>query len=167
MILQTGITPYPSGRRCTSDLKVRTVNHYVKRELGINGEIRLLGIRYDERRRWGKAIMENCEVEYPMVHAKHVKVDVDSFWARNRFDLEMDSRLGNCDLCFMKGEAKLIQVMRDEPERATWWIEMEEKTGYTFKKDISYRRLFEFSQSQQDMFDVPEEEQEANCFCGD
>jgi hypothetical protein len=42
---------------------------------------------------------------------------------------------GNCDLCFLKGRRKLVNLIRDRPDLAAWWIEQETRIGGTFRSD--------------------------------
>lgn len=50
-----------------------------------------------------------------------MKEDVAAFWHAQDFDLGMDSDLGNCDLCWKKGEDKLFKAIQAEPERVIFW----------------------------------------------
>lgn len=68
----------------------------------------------------------------PLATAGIVNQDVLDFWANHPFDLNLPvdersgrTKLGNCDLCFLKGASTLIKIIREEPERADWWIESE------------------------------------------
>ena len=82
---------------------------------------------------------------------------------------------GNCDLCFMKPAHQIQSLIAEKPERATWWVAMEQHVqssgmaigdGGRFRTDRpSYAQMLKFSQEQRDMFD-PNEEAIA-CFCGD
>ena len=45
------------------------------------------------------------------------------------------SEQGNCDLCFMKGVGKLKRLIREDPERAEWWIERERQSTTWRRKE--------------------------------
>ena len=174
MIAAGSWLPNSVHRKCTAELKISTIDRYCFRELGWKKTKRIgvLGIRYDEPRRWGKALHEECQTEYPMVHARATKEDVSEFWAAQPFDLGIPSWKGNCTLCFMKGQSALIQAIRDQPEVADWWIETEEKWGSnnrTFSKKWTYRELVERARMEQDLpFDYSEDDQlGASCACTD
>ena len=132
--------PNPAMRFCTSELKVLTINRYCRRDLGWknNGWIELLGIRYDEPRRWQKALDDLCRVDYPLVHARVTKEDVQSFWAEQEFDLGIPGEWSNCDLCFMKGVKNTADLIRERPETVEWWKKQEKRIGNSFRKDITY-----------------------------
>ena len=81
---------------------------------------------------------------------------------------------GNCDLCFQKNAAKVLRLISDKPERATWWIRMEQlakelgatDSGAVFALDRpTYAQMAAFARDQRDMFDASEED--IACFCGD
>ena len=103
--------------------------------------VELLGIRYDEPRRWQKAMAEECRVYYPLVEHRVTKQDVMAFWGRQPFDLAIDGDWGNCDLCFLKGRGKLVRLMSEDPSASAWWIEQESKSGKTFRDGLSYADL--------------------------
>ncbi len=146
MIRASSILPNVALRKCTSELKVRTSERWARRALGWKKHLDVLGIRYDEPRRWRKALMEECRTEYPLVHARVIKRMVDEFWAQSSFDLGIPSRLGNCDLCFLKGKRNLIRTIRQEPEKAQWWIEQEQRILKTHGRRLRDSQMAQFSQ---------------------
>ena len=181
MIRASSILPNVALRKCTSELKVRTSERWVRRSLGWKKHLDVLGIRYDEPRRWRKALMEECKTEYPLVHARVTKRMVDEFWQRSSFDLGIPSRLGNCDLCFLKGKRNLIRTIKQEPERAQWWIVQESGILKTHGRRLRNSQMAQFSQRhtygdllqealtadpQLALFDDSTEEG-VSCFCGD
>ena len=175
LIESSNLLPNAVTRRCTSELKVDTVRRYILREKNIyrKGYVSILGIRADETRRVNKALMEECRVAYPMVYAGDTINDVMRFWKRMNFDLGIDSAYGNCDLCFLKGRKNIIQSIRDNPDRAQWWIDQEQKvwkhhayaTHASFIKTETYEELRAYALSQQTI-DFPDDP-ELSCFCGD
>jgi hypothetical protein len=69
------------------------------------------------------------------------KADVHAYWSQMPFRLNLKSYQGNCDLCFMKGVNKRVQLLRDNPEAGVWWAEQEAKVGGTFQKEWSLEHL--------------------------
>ena len=184
MVRQERILPNAVMRTCTKKLKVETIKRYCTRTLGVAAKTqrRVVGYRYDEPSRWGDALYTQCEMEYPMVHARVVHEDVQRWWAAQEFDLGMDSWEGNCDGCFLKGEKLLLLEMRRHPDLAQWWIEVEEGmvalrkeegelndlTHARFSKRWSYRELQERAQRTPE-FPWSEEEargERIECGCG-
>ena len=179
LIRASSILPNVTMRKCTSEMKVRTVERYCARVLGwMRKDVRnVLGIRHDEPRRWQKALLEHCDSEYPMVHARASKADVMAFWSEQSFDLGITSAEGNCDLCFLKGEAQLMRLMRADPDRADWWIEAEEvslrswksrltkKESAQFSKRYTYRELRDLALNSPELPGI--DEPGVECFCTD
>lgn len=169
--------PNPIARICTTNMKIRVIHHYVK-SLGIkhNETSDWVGIRADEMRRAAKIDRSRT----PLVAAGVTKKTVTEFWKAQAFDLGLPNMNGvtmhgNCDLCFLKPTHQIISLIREKPERADWWIAMENhaqssnKTygdGAKFRKDRpSYAELKKFALNQGDMFDTDEEA--IACFCGE
>ncbi|MNE48846.1 hypothetical protein D3C80_1433340 [compost metagenome] len=101
-----------------------------------------------------------------------LKADVNSFWARQLFDLGIDSDLGNCDLCFLKSPEKIIRAIIENPEAARWWIEAEERTGQVFRRDRPNYKAMAWMADQLGRqmpldLDFTEDEDLIDCMCGD
>jgi hypothetical protein len=71
---------------------------------------------------------------------------------------------GNCDLCFLKGKNKRKAILRDDPRRAEWWVEMENITNASFDKTATVQQLLN-SIGGEINFSFPELEYQ--CFCGE
>ena len=169
--------PNPVARICTAKLKIRVIHHYLK-SIGWEHDESSdwVGIRADEMRRAAK--MDRGRT--PLVAAGVTKETVGQFWRGQTFDLGLPNMNGvtmhgNCDLCFLKPAHQVLSLIREKPERAIWWIKMEEhaqssnKTfgdGAKFRKDRpSYKEMYAYAMQQTDMFDQAEES--IPCFCGD
>jgi 3'-phosphoadenosine 5'-phosphosulfate sulfotransferase (PAPS reductase)/FAD synthetase len=169
--------PNPVARICTAKLKIRVIHHYLK-SIGWEHDESSdwVGIRADEMRRAAK--MDRGRT--PLVAAGVTKETVGQFWRGQTFDLGLPNMNGvtmhgNCDLCFLKPAHQVLSLIREKPERAIWWIKMEEhaqssnKTfgdGAKFRKDRpSYKEMYDYAMQQTEMFDPTEES--IPCFCGD
>ena len=173
--------PNAHKRMCTADLKVETAARFARAKLGWwrPRPHSILGIRYDEPKRWAKAIWEQCRTVYPLVLDKVTEQDVKRFWAEQPFDLGISRDLGNCDLCFMKGRWKLMRLITEYPERADWWIEQEryrQSVARVVRKPELTRFLLRYTYEdlramQMIPFDELKQDRDANesvsCFCGD
>ena len=174
MIRHKQFLPNPVARFCTADLKVRTISRYLK-SLGWDYWTNVIGIRADEPGRVAKArqsaARERWEVECPMHRAGHQEADVLAFWKAQPFDLMLpggDNTFGNCDLCFLKGRAKIEKIMRTSPEAAEWWARQEEAMGSEFRADRpSYRQMLTQLTVQGMMFDDAIEDDTLPCQCTD
>lgn len=150
-----GYLPNPIGRYCTVEMKMLTLNRYVRHHLGWEKYKNVVGLRSDEGKRVAKA-KNNAfldvqmelfgdgkkskrkvksgrptgeSVAFPLFDAGVTLGDVMDFWAKQPFDLGLNQDSGNCDLCYLKGMGKLIAIMREKPELADWWIEQERRIG--------------------------------------
>jgi 3'-phosphoadenosine 5'-phosphosulfate sulfotransferase (PAPS reductase)/FAD synthetase len=123
--------PNPISRICTQHLKIEAMKLYARHHLGFDAWDAYIGIRYDEPRRWRiigtdeRNPRETCIA--PLVDAGVTEEDVMAFWARQPFDLRLAPHEGNCDLCFLKGKARIQRIMRARPDLAAWWIGMEDQ----------------------------------------
>ena len=175
---QRKMLPNVKTRSCTTELKVMTTRRYFTRDLGWPRKqvFNLVGYRYDEPRRWQKAMLEECELRFPMVHARVSEADVQEFWKSAPFDLGVHSARGNCDLCFLKGQRNLIQTIRENPGSADWWIEQEansfrdslrKPSVARFSKRFSYAELKEAATTQIDLGLIDDTPEATDCFCTD
>ena len=143
--------------------------------LGYKDWFNVVGLRYDEPRRVAN-IRNQTNNKWtsiaPMYDAKHTIKDVIDFWKKQNFDLGLNSYggkapAGNCDLCFLKGMDTTIKILKERPELANWWIEKENQTNATFRKDRpSYINLLDISKQPQakDLFN---DDDQMTCFCHD
>lgn len=153
--------PNQQFRFCTMELKIETLRRYLK-SIGIKQYTSFNGIRYDEPRRWAKINATDLDVELPLVKWKTTKQEVLSWWKQQPFDLMVNEPYGNCDGCFLKGKGKLSIIAKEKPELLDWWIDIENKSGHQFKKEISYQQLKDKAQSQLGLWD---DDQSFECFC--
>jgi 3'-phosphoadenosine 5'-phosphosulfate sulfotransferase (PAPS reductase)/FAD synthetase len=167
LIVKRSYLPNPVARFCTQDLKVNAINNYLK-SVGVDEPDTMVGVRADEPRRVPKLRARGLIV--PLVDAGVTQHDVQAFWKTQPFDLGLQFRdgvtaLGNCDLCFLKGPQQIMGLIKDKPERATWWAKQERQIGATFRSDRpSYAEMQQFINDQADMFNV---DGGIDCFCGD
>ena len=142
MIRYTRSLPNPTQRQCTKNLKVATQRRYLEDRFGKEADVvhHAIGYRYDERKRWRRALYEECRPWLPMVYARVDKGVVDEYWSKQDFDLGIDSKYGNCDMCFYKSYELLREIARKEPERARWWIEKEEEAE-AYAKERGLRKM--------------------------
>lgn len=164
VIRKTNFLPNQQMRNCTVEMKAKTIKRYLK-HLGV--KIRdvdmLLGIRADEPRRYHKLKDTNrngWDNVMPLYKDGVTKKHVLEFWKQQPFDLNINSHEGNCDLCFLKGLGKKIELLRQKPEIANWWIDMENLIGSTFNKNYSVEQILKMSKEQLNLFD-----NDIECFC--
>jgi len=147
MIKKFGI-PNSKFFGCTRELKKRPIDSYV-RGLGWGVKARhvAVGIRADESgRRSPRA--EADRLIYPLLDwAPTTKPQVNSFWQKQPFRLNLAGYQGNCRTCWKKSFRKLLTVMDDDPAAFDFFERMECNYGLVgpefAKKNVpGYRRTF-------------------------
>ena len=153
--------PNPVARICTVNLKMRTMDRYIKTlDKFKDGYTNAVGLRADEPRRVHRLKNDNSreETTCPLYHAGVGEPEVLDFWSKQDFDLMLPLKgnmAGNCVGCFLKGNAKLQILMQEMPEHFDWWVKAEQiplntkTTGGRFRKDRpSYAGMLEMSERQ-------------------
>ncbi len=146
VIAARGFLPNRMMRFCTGELKIRTKIRYLK-SLGLKGDTyrNAVGIRADEANRYAR--FSKCgeadagAVTMPLYGAGVTEKDVMAFWATHPFDLQLKQHEGNCDLCFLKSQPKLLTIMRERPDLAEWWVAQEARFegNAKFKNSDTFR----------------------------
>lgn len=159
--------PNMMARFCTSELKVLTIERYLKDK--VDEFATVVGIRADEPRR---VVKMRSKEDYlvPLADAQVTEAQIKDFWANNEFDLAMppagQNTLSNCDLCFLKGYSIKQSIVEHNPSLADWWIEQEKKINARFRSDQpSYEKMHVIATDQGQLFDF--DDATVACFCGD
>jgi 3'-phosphoadenosine 5'-phosphosulfate sulfotransferase (PAPS reductase)/FAD synthetase len=152
---KSGTLPNQLFRFCTEELKSKTLGRYLKRQLEWSVWSSAIGIRADEAHRTKTARRGRQIHWYPLHQAMVTKRDISKFWKSQSFDLQLENvngktPLGNCDMCFLKSEKILANIAKTMPERADWWIKMEQESGHTFRKDRNLAEFTDFVSRQSD-----------------
>lgn len=164
LIRKKNYLPNTVARFCTQELKVLTIDRYMK-SIGHKEYLTMVGVRADEPRRVAK-ISQQEDKYCPLAQDKVTESIVWNFWNKNNFDLELAKVSGasNCDLCFLKGTGILMGLINQKPERAVWWANMEDVVGATFRSDRpTYKQMAKYNDSQSNLF----VDETISCFCGD
>lgn len=164
LITDKNYLPNMVARFCTSELKVVTIDRYLKSR-GVEDYSTAVGIRADEPRRVAKMRQKDGYVT-PLADAKVTTPDVIEFWRDQSFDLNLPASgfYSNCDLCFLKGYGIKQSLVREQPSLAEWWDEQEKRIDARFRSDQpSYESMIIASTNQDDLFGF----ESTPCFCGD
>jgi 3'-phosphoadenosine 5'-phosphosulfate sulfotransferase (PAPS reductase)/FAD synthetase len=180
-----GILPNQVSRYCSSELKTRTMHRHL-RSLDWTEWDTMIGIRADEPRRVAKFRARPSpetpseDIVMPLAESGISRFAVETFWRAMPFDLGLDSvggitAAGNCDLCFLKPALRVLSLIADKPDRATWWAAQELKAqlhantkfGARFADDRpSYAAMLHNTQAQVD-FIGHDNEEAIPCYCGE
>lgn len=176
LIRKRNYLPNPVARFCTVELKILRIADYM-RSFGNEEFDVLIGIRGDEPKRVASVRAnpsggtKGIERRMPLADAGISRAHVAKYWRDDAgFDLQLPNingttAHGNCDLCFLKSIDIALSLVKENPARATWWIQQENsitnakiKDGGKFRSDRpSYARIAEFANSQQDAFGFEDE----------
>ncbi len=121
LIKERQYLPNPITRFCTEELKIRTMQRFMK-ERGFSDYDSIVGMRADEPRRAHKLIARGQKhkdaprVFMPLYRAGVTKQDVNAFWAKQPFDLQLQPHEGNCTLC-LAGETEVVTSEGNYPIR--------------------------------------------------
>lgn len=180
LIHNKGYLPNPVTRFCTIELKIRPIKRYCQ-ALGWTHFTMLLGLRADEQRRVAKLAVPVKEVfdrAAPLAESGIVVSDIGNFWTAQPFDLRLPNMNGktmhgNCDLCFLKGANQILALVRENPERAKWWVSMEalalasKPSGAVFRSDRpSYASMHRMATQHGELFPFGDEPLQ-DCMCTD
>jgi 3''-phosphoadenosine 5''-phosphosulfate sulfotransferase (PAPS reductase)/FAD synthetase and related enzymes len=140
--------PNQGGPKCSRELKAYAIRAYA-RSLGWKKYYTAIGIRHDERHRINLKTAKKERLIYPLAQwLKATRSDINLFWSHQNFDLQLKSYEGNCDLCWKKSRRKLITILRENPNLADWWRDMENKYGtlipYRSKGNPNFRPPIRF-----------------------
>ena len=142
--------PNNMASNCTRELKLAPIGKYVK-SLGYKEVYTAMGIRYDERHRESNTAKEN-NIIYPLIY--DIRVDnkfIRDWWDRQSFDLKLKDYEGNCDLCFKKSLKKRLTIIKERPEVADWWLNMESNYSsdivprFDLRTNVSIEKLVEMA----------------------
>lgn len=164
LIKKSKFIPNEMTRTCTLQLKIKTIQRYLKsKSVNLDDVDMMLGIRKDEPKRYFKLKSSNrnkWENVMPLYKDNITENHIKDFWNQHPFDLNIHTHLGNCDLCFHKKISKKQNILKEMPQLADWWIEMENLIGSTFNKNYSVSELLKMSKEQLNLFD-----NDIECFC--
>ena len=140
--------PNHSFPSCTRELKLRPMQSYIKLLGWKNGTYdTAIGIRVDEARRRSKNHKEN-RIIYPLLDSQPTtKPQINSFWDKQPFRLELTGYQGNCKWCWKKSFRKLLTIMDESPRVFDFPERMEKECGkigpeFKTKKSDDYHRVF-------------------------
>lgn len=151
LIAKKKALPNVGQKFCSAELKTLTAKRYLVSK-GWKKWSSLVGFRADETHR-EPYVDKRATTLLPLRAAGITKHDVVRFWRQQHFDLRLPvvrgkTIGGNCDGCFLKGEASIASLARNMPERSRWWEKHEQATGRQFSQRYSHRSLREFVERQ-------------------
>jgi 3'-phosphoadenosine 5'-phosphosulfate sulfotransferase (PAPS reductase)/FAD synthetase len=114
---------------CTRELKINPIDSWL-RSIGWEPMTyeKAIGIRADEKHRC--TVVEGERRIYPLAHwLPMTKPDVNEFWMKQPFRLNLTGYQGNCKWCWKKHLPKLLAIMDEAPEKFDFPARMEREYG--------------------------------------
>lgn len=153
-IMKYGI-PNQNAPQCTREMKQIPIKKYAK-SIGWKNYQTAIGIRSDEPKRLDWKKKQKNKLLYFAEIFNVNKSDVNLFWSKQSFDLQLKSYEGNCDLCFKKSLRKLMTIVKENPHLTKWWQEIENKYQ-DFDPRCSNKAPFRFFRDNMTIDDIIEE----------
>jgi 3'-phosphoadenosine 5'-phosphosulfate sulfotransferase (PAPS reductase)/FAD synthetase len=166
--------PNRMKRICTVELKINTAKRYLK-TIGVKEYENFIGFRYDEKTRVENRVQPSKKVHdrFPLFEDKVVKSQINDFWDKKQYKLEIPRILGNCLLCPLKGKNAILAILREFPKVAQEWIDDESmsakmnKKGRTYIDGVTIFQLREMAQNNLFReFPLEDINPQFNCVCG-
>jgi len=166
--------PFQKAPYCSDRLKTIPINKFAKEYFNEENYLSAIGMRYEDMpRRICKAELKATDKErnykiYPLLtdFEKYItQKDVIEFWKTQKFDLEINSKFGNCDLCWKKSEKNIIETLREKPQLADWWTKEEKKYNTAFFRGNQYAKDLLAKSKLNTTLDLFSDKGDS-CFCG-
>jgi hypothetical protein len=161
----SSVTPY-----CSEFLKTRVSHDFAKKIFKTTNYIKAIGYRKEDipKRVTIYELQQDEKRIAPLLTDFEViigKKEISEFFSKEKFKLEIDSKFGNCELCWKKSKNNLIEVIKFGTRFIDWHKKEEERYGNMFfRENLSILDLVKIAESgtQTKMF---EEEEDDNCVC--
>lgn len=165
----TGV-PNPATPYCSEYLKTRVSHSFTKEIFGTTKYLKAIGYRAEDiPKRITLAELKIDKVRIAPLLTDFEKpvnmVDLTRYFENQMFRLSIPSRLGNCELCWKKSEANLIESIRKGTRFIDWHIKEEDKyNNRFFRNNLSITDLVRMAEEpmQLEMFD---DEIKDGCVC--
>lgn len=121
--------PNQAAPYCSDYLKKRPIHHFAKTYLKKN-YITAIGFRKEDmpKRIFWAEIKEDKKRIYPLITDFKFpigKYELNEWWENQPFKLKIDSKFGNCELCWKKSHYNLIETLRNKTRFSEWMKKME------------------------------------------
>jgi hypothetical protein len=162
--------PNQTAPYCSSYLKTLPSKKFADDIFGKNNYVTALGFRSEDmpkRISWSEIKIDDKRI-FPLLTDLEKPVnqkDLNIFFEKQGFKLEIHSKFGNCELCWKKGNKLLIEIIRNGTRFTEWMNQMEVKYNNTmFRDKLSINDLIRMSKYPTTM-EIDFNESDDNCVC--
>lgn len=162
--------PHSATPYCSPMTKERVINNFAKEYFGTTKYLTAIGFRAEDmpkrvvpiqvKKIFDKKIYPLLSDFSPIVGIK----ERDHFWAQMPFNLEINSRYGNCQLCYKKSDLTLFETLKNNPSLIDWYDRMEKEfNGTFFRGKRTALEMLEQAQAKKVVYQYLDSEA---CLCG-
>jgi hypothetical protein len=139
--------PNSEAPYCSEMLKTIPCKKLCDDVFGVNNYIKVIGFRKEDmpkRISWAE-IREDKKRIFPLLTDFETTIgqkELNSWWETQPFKLNIHGKFGNCELCWKKSNANLVDSIRFGTRFIDWWKKEEIKYGNTsFRNHLSITDL--------------------------
>lgn len=165
--------PFSKAPYCSDYTKTRPTKRFADEIFGKNNYVKSIGFRKEDvpKRIAYPSLRIDEERIFPLLtdFDKTIgQMDLNKFWNKQPFKLSIHGDLGNCELCWKKGEKTLINNIRYGTRFIDYTRELEKEFGNTmFRENMSIDDLIkEASRNSTIKIEFGKDDENENCFCG-
>ena len=164
--------PFDQAPYCSRAMKADPCKKIADEVFGVNNYIKSIGFRKEDMPK--RITLTEAKVDktriFPLLTDFDVIIgqkELNYFWAKQPFKLQIHGDLGNCELCWKKSDKVLIENIRKGAKTIEWWQTMEEKYGNTsFRGRKSINDLIKLASLPDTMkIPFPENDEGDSCVC--
>ena len=145
--------PNQEAPYCSERMKTIPCKKLCDKIFGVNNYIKAIGFRKEDmpKRITFAEIKEDKKRIFPLLTDFEIpigQIELNKWWDKQQFKLGIHGKFGNCELCWKKSDANLIDVIRYGTRFVEWWDEHEKKYGNTsFRNNRSINDLVKIASS--------------------
>ena len=137
--------PNQEAPYCSEAMKTLPCKKFCDEIFGVNNYQKIIGFRKEDmpkRISWPE-IKEDKTRLFPLLTDFEQPIsqsDLNKWWAKQPFKLEIHGKFGNCELCWKKSDNNLIDSIRYGASSIEWWQKMEKQynnTSFRGQKSIN------------------------------
>jgi 3'-phosphoadenosine 5'-phosphosulfate sulfotransferase (PAPS reductase)/FAD synthetase len=136
--------PNQESPYCSENLKTIPCKKFCDDIFGVNNYKKAIGFRKEDmpkRITFSESKIDKTRI-FPLLTDFYTPIsnlELNDFWKKEDFKLNIHGALGNCELCWKKSDKNLVENIRYGTRSIDWWQKMEKKyknTAYRSHKSI-------------------------------
>jgi len=162
--------PNQEAPYCSERMKTIPCNKFAKDIFNGEKYIKAIGFRREDmpkRISWPEIKEDKARI-FPLLTDFPQPIglpELNSWWNNQPFQLGINSKLGNCELCWKKSDNNLVDVIRKGTRFVEWWKDMEEQYGNTSFRGKKSIADFVAIANQPSTMNIDFSESEEGCVC--